>query len=295
MEFCSPLSHCPPLSSSPSGKCYVRNLKTSSKKASVPSCCLFASLVLLIRIGRSRCCHESPILVLMNLSRCELNAGQWKTMCCPSWVWCWHAGQRGSSAFRIRCSHCFIGPRSVLVHVYAERARLLHCVSLPIPIVGIDLYAALACLCSCLMPAWVAVCGSLSSCPEKLLMAASLSAISFPGMPICDLTHEMPVSRCASPLRANVDLMFCSMAERGAWVPEAMLSTALMLAWLSLRRRTWSMFSHVWSASSMPCSSASPEVAYWPRYADLVGRGSSLRDMKWAALAAWPSAPDSSL
>ena len=78
-------------------------------------------------------------------------------------------------------------------------------------------------------------------------------------------------------------------------MPEAMLRTALMLAWLSLRRKTWSMSAQIWSARFMPCSSASPGVAKWPRYADLVGRGPSLRDMKWAALAAWPSAPDPSL
>ena len=158
------------------------------KKASVPSCCLLTSVVLLIQSGRSISSHVSPCLVPMKRVRCGCRAGQWKTTWSPSCVWCWQALHVALSALSIWKSHCFIGPRLVLVQVYAESARLFHWVSLPRPRVALTLWVALASLCTCLMPAVVAVYGSLSSWPVKLLWPAALPASSLPVIPICDRT-----------------------------------------------------------------------------------------------------------
>lgn len=84
---------------------YAKKSKTALKKSSVPSCSSLSSGVSLISNGWSRWDHESPPLVPMSRSRCACNAGQWKTMWSPSCVSCEHAGQRGSSAFPILCSH----------------------------------------------------------------------------------------------------------------------------------------------------------------------------------------------
>ena len=66
------LSLPPVLSCSSCRKSYVRNLKPGSKMDSVPSCILFASLLLLMSIGRSRCWYEFPVLVTINLSYYDL-------------------------------------------------------------------------------------------------------------------------------------------------------------------------------------------------------------------------------
>lgn len=194
----------------------MRKLKITVKNSCTPSRCSLGFSGSLMSSGRSRWAQELPSLAPMSRLRWACRAGQWKRMCSPSWVWWRQTGHPGSSALLSLCSHCRIGPRLVLIHVYAESAYLFQCMRLPSPVVGWDLCSTLVSLDRCLMPAAVAVYFSLSSCPTRLRWPAAASASSFPVTPMCDLTQAMPVSKLASPLATKSDLMARSMPERGA-------------------------------------------------------------------------------
>lgn len=126
--------------------------------------------------------------------------GQWNVRCSP--LWTSPQSQRGESVFPRRCSHSFCGPL-VRIQVYAEIAFLRHRGRLPLPKEACCRYPLRMSLPYALNPSCVAMLGAPAICPWWLWKFAAWSAISLPGMPMCDRTQEMPVSssrRCASSL-----------------------------------------------------------------------------------------------